>query len=131
MGSQGSPSKCVFHVTGFKKFHGVDVNPTEVLALRLKDYIEKRGGLPYGSKLKSITVLETAGQDALDTLQALLDSALIEFPASATSTTTTAPVNTSLLDHESGDQIIWVSFFVVSHFCLVEQSNHLAMLQLF
>ena len=107
MGSQGSPSKCVFHVTGFKKFHGVDVNPTEVLALKLEECIEKRGGLPLGSKLGSVTVLETAGEGALDTLQTLLDSALVDLPTSTTTSLSTSS------DDESKDQIIWVSFLFI------------------
>lgn len=100
MGSEGRLPGCVVHVTGFKKFHGVDQNPTEILALSLRDYIEERG-LPQGVKLGSITVLETAGDGALGTLLKQLDSALpsdqSDFP-----------------DADLHDQIIWVHMGVNS-----------------
>lgn len=94
MGSEGPPPDCVLHVTGFKKFHGVDENPTEVVALALEDYIEKRG-LPPGLKLGSVTVLETAGHGALAALHGLFDAAL-------------ASQQRNPADPSVQDRIIWV-----------------------
>ncbi|XP_062211378.1 uncharacterized protein LOC133912577 [Phragmites australis] len=76
MGSEG-PSAVTVHVTGFKKFHGVAENPTEKIVRNLKAYMEKRG-LPKGLILGSCTVLEAAGQSALDPLYELLDSTIID-----------------------------------------------------
>lgn len=105
MGSEGPPSSCVLHITGFKKFHGVDENPTEIIALALKDHLAKKG-LPPGIRLGSITVLETAGDGALPTLLELLDSALPK-PADLT--------GSSILDAASADErIIWVHMGVNS-----------------
>ena len=95
MGSQGSPSNCIFHVTGFKKFYGVNENPTQVLASMLEDYIEKKRSLPVNAKLGSITVMETVGEGVLHTFQTLLDSALVVSPTISTTTTTTDSMNIS------------------------------------
>ncbi|KAI5081818.1 hypothetical protein GOP47_0001561 [Adiantum capillus-veneris] len=100
MGSEGPAPGCVIHVTGFKKFHGVDENPTEVLALSLETYIEKRG-LPQGTKLGSVNVLETAGDGALATLRNLLDSS-ISFK------------HKESLNADPCDQVIWVHMGVNS-----------------
>eukprot|EP00250_Pteridium_aquilinum_P018884 c24224_g1_i2 orf=119-790(+) len=100
MGSEGPLPGCVLHVTGFKKFHGVDENPTEVIALSLENYIEKRG-LPQGVKLGSVTILETAGDGALAALHKLLDSAL---PSEHRDSS----------DADLGDRIIWVHMGVNS-----------------
>lgn len=75
MGSEGPPSVVTVHVTGFKKFHGVAENPTETIVGNLKQFLEKKG-LPKGLVLGSCTVLETAGQGALDPLYQILDSAV-------------------------------------------------------
>ncbi|OAY73542.1 Pyrrolidone-carboxylate peptidase [Ananas comosus] len=75
MGSEG-PSVVTVYVTGFKKFHGVSENPTEVIVGNLKAFMEKRG-LPKGLVLGSCTILETAGQGALGQLQKVLESAVI------------------------------------------------------
>lgn len=75
MGSEG-PSVVTVHVTGFKKFHGVSENPTEIIVGNLKAFMEKRG-LPKGLVLGSCTILETAGQGALGQLQKVLESAVI------------------------------------------------------
>lgn len=74
MGSEGPPSVTI-HVTGFKKFHGVSDNPTEKIVNNLKKYMEKNG-LPEGLTLGSCSILETAGQGALDLLHKTLQSAL-------------------------------------------------------
>ncbi|KAI3704100.1 hypothetical protein L1987_74313 [Smallanthus sonchifolius] len=71
MGSEGPPS-VAFHVTGFKKFHGVSDNPTE---RNLEDYFKKKG-LPKGVNLGSCTILETAGQGAIVPLYQMLQSAV-------------------------------------------------------
>ncbi|GKV01504.1 hypothetical protein SLEP1_g14054 [Rubroshorea leprosula] len=74
MGSEASPSVTI-HLTGFKKFHEVSENPTEIIVSKLKEYTAKKG-LPKGVILGSCTVLETAGQGALPTLYQTLQSAL-------------------------------------------------------
>eukprot|EP00250_Pteridium_aquilinum_P013150 c21160_g1_i2 orf=466-924(-) len=99
MGSEG-PRLSVLHVTGFKKFHGVDENPTEVIAESLQAYVEKKG-LPPGMRLGSVTILETAGYGALPALEKLLDSALAENPANA-------------IVENPDEQIIWVHMGVNS-----------------
>lgn len=63
----------IIHVTGFKKFHGVDENPTESIVNNLKDYVEKKG-LPPGVKLGSCLVLETAGDGARPMLYKVMES---------------------------------------------------------
>lgn len=104
MGSEGPPLS-VLHVTGFKKFHGVDENPTEVIALGLQDYVESKG-LPPGMRLGSVTVLETAGDGALSALRKVLDSAL---PAKTTNPCFDNPLPASI-----DEQIIWVHMGVNS-----------------
>ncbi|KAM0951225.1 putative pyroglutamyl-peptidase I [Dioscorea sansibarensis] len=74
MGSEG-PQVVTVHVTGFKKFHGVSENPTEIIVQNLKEYMEKKG-LPKGLVLGSCNVLETAGEGALTTLYEILESAI-------------------------------------------------------
>lgn len=74
MGSEGPPS-VTFHVTGFKKFHGVSDNPTETIVRNLEAYFKKKG-TPKGVNLGSCTILETAGQGALVPLYQTLQSAI-------------------------------------------------------
>ncbi|TXG56275.1 hypothetical protein EZV62_017588 [Acer yangbiense] len=74
MGSEG-PKAVTIHVTGFKKFLGVDENPTETMVNNLKIFLEKRG-LPTGVRLGSCTVLETAGIGALPMLHKILESSI-------------------------------------------------------
>lgn len=74
MGSE-APRNVVIHVTGFKKFNVFATNPTETLVSSLKSYVEKTG-LPLGVSLGSCTILETAGDGALATLQKLLESSV-------------------------------------------------------
>ncbi|CAH1429239.1 unnamed protein product [Lactuca virosa] len=74
MGSEGPPA-VTFHVTGFKKFHGVSDNPTEKIVNNLNEYM-KKNGLPKGVTLGSCTILETAGQGALVPLYQTLQSAV-------------------------------------------------------
>ncbi|KAJ7526433.1 hypothetical protein O6H91_16G006300 [Diphasiastrum complanatum] len=76
MGSEGVQSTRIY-ITGFKKFHGVFENPTEVIVSRLKDFM-KGHELPSGATLGSCTVLETAGEGALNNLLKVLDSAISE-----------------------------------------------------
>lgn len=91
MGSEG-PQVVTVHVTGFKKFHGVSDNPTEIIVRNLKEYMEKKG-LPKGLVLGSCNVLETAGEGALTTLYEILEAAI-----------------TSQDNEPSGSrQVIWVS----------------------
>lgn len=74
MGSEGPPLVTV-HVTGFKKFHGVSENPTETIVSNLRGFLEKRG-LPKGLILGSCSVLDTAGEGAVEHLNTVLKSAL-------------------------------------------------------
>ncbi|KAK1552604.1 hypothetical protein Q3G72_020000 [Acer saccharum] len=91
MGSEG-PKAVTIHVTGFKKFLGVNENPTETMVNNLKIFLEKRG-LPAGVRLGSCTVLETAGIGALPMLHKILESSV------------------SSMDNE---QIVWLHFGVNS-----------------
>lgn len=72
MGSE-APELIEFHITGFKKFHGVEDNPTEVLVGKLEEYMRIHE-MPSGTQLGSCTVLETAGQGALAPLIQLLNT---------------------------------------------------------
>ncbi|CAD5195397.1 uncharacterized protein LOC135581822 isoform X1 [Musa acuminata AAA Group] len=74
MGSEG-PSTVTIHVTGFKKFHGVSENPTEIIVTNLKGFMQKKG-LPEGLVLGSCNVLETAGEGALPHLHEVFQSAV-------------------------------------------------------
>lgn len=89
MGSEG-PKAIIIHVTGFKKFQGVPVNPTEAIVSNLKSYVEKKG-LPDGITLGSCTVLEVAGEGALPQLYQTLESGL------------------SKTDTKSNANVVWVS----------------------
>ncbi|KAH9318464.1 hypothetical protein KI387_020233 [Taxus chinensis] len=98
MGSEGAPGTRI-HVTGFKKFHGVAGNPTEAIVGRLQEYVMKRG-LPNGVSLGSCTVIETAGEGAVKSLYALLNSSL---------TSSIEGGDTELLPGSSNvDRIIWL-----------------------
>lgn len=96
MGSEG-PAEVTIHVTGFKKFHGVSENPTEIIVGNLKEYTKKKG-LPKGVILGSCTILETAGEGALPSLQQTLQSAISEKESQSS----------------SSGKIIWVHFGVNS-----------------
>ncbi|WOL10247.1 hypothetical protein Cni_G19001 [Canna indica] len=74
MGSEG-PSVVTIHVTGFKKFHGVAENPTEIIVRNLKGFIQKKG-LPEGLVLGSCNILETAGEGAVPQLYEVLQLAI-------------------------------------------------------
>ncbi|KAL0372379.1 UNVERIFIED_CONTAM: Pyrrolidone-carboxylate peptidase [Sesamum calycinum] len=82
MGSEG-PKSVKINVTGFKKFHGVDANPTETIVKNLKNYVESRG-LPPGVTLGTCAVLETAGDGAVSELYKVLDSGSPGGPIPAT-----------------------------------------------
>ena len=73
MGSEG-PALTI-HVTGFKKFHGVSENPTETIVNNLREYT-KKNGLPKGMILGSCSILDTAGQGAVNPLYRTLQSAV-------------------------------------------------------
>ncbi|KAJ6791611.1 uncharacterized protein M6B38_171055 [Iris pallida] len=75
MGSEG-PSVVTFHVTGFKKFHGVCENPTETIVSNLEGYLQKNG-VPKGLVLGSCNVLETAGEGALGELNKVFQSSVV------------------------------------------------------
>ncbi|XP_042496573.1 pyrrolidone-carboxylate peptidase-like [Macadamia integrifolia] len=94
MGSEGPPSITV-HVTGFKKFQGVGLNPTETIVSNLQEFV-KRKGLPAGITLSSCTVLETAGIGALPMLYQTMESGI------------------SKPDSSRNGQVIWVHFGVNS-----------------
>lgn len=96
MGSEGPPTVTI-HVTGFKKFHGVSVNPTEIIVTNLKEHMLKKG-LPKGLILGSCNILETAGQGAVVPLYQTLQSAVSK-PESEASTY---------------EKVIWVHFGVNS-----------------
>ncbi|KAJ0980558.1 hypothetical protein J5N97_008813 [Dioscorea zingiberensis] len=74
MGSEGPPMVTI-HVTGFKKFHGVFENPTEVIVSNLRGFMQKKG-LPRGLELGSCSVLEAAGEGAKAALYQILESAV-------------------------------------------------------
>ncbi|OIV93725.1 hypothetical protein TanjilG_16576 [Lupinus angustifolius] len=63
-------SEVTIHVTGFKKFGGVAENPTETIVNNLKGYVERRG-LHGGVNLGTCTVLEVAGDGALQLYQTM------------------------------------------------------------
>ena len=97
MGSEGpSPRPVTVNVTGFKKFHGVSDNPTETIVRNLKAYMENEG-LPKGLILGSCTVLETAGEGALEILNQTLNSA----------------INSKDSELNNPGRIIWVSSSVI------------------
>ncbi|XP_059652236.1 uncharacterized protein LOC132299552 [Cornus florida] len=96
MGSEG-PLGVTIHITGFKKFHGVSENPTEMIVRNLEEYMKKKG-LPKGMILGSCNILETAGQGALVPLYQTLQSA----------------VNKKDPISSSSDRIIWLHFGVNS-----------------
>lgn len=73
MGSE-QPKAVTINVTGFKKFQGVDENPTETIVNNLMSFIQSKGLLPAGVTLGSCTVLETAGDGALPVLYKVLES---------------------------------------------------------
>ncbi|KAF3778955.1 Pyrrolidone-carboxylate peptidase [Nymphaea thermarum] len=73
MGSEGPPAVTV-HITGFKKFHGVAENPTEIIVSNLSAYMEKNG-LPKGLVIGSCNVLDTAGEGALPELYQIFEAA--------------------------------------------------------
>lgn len=97
MGSEGSPAITI-HVTGFRKFHGVAENPTEMIVSNLQDYMKKKG-ISKGFILGSCTILDTAGQGAVTALYETLRSSLNNNTAS---------------DPSSNSRIIWVHFGVNS-----------------
>ncbi|KAK8969925.1 hypothetical protein KSP40_PGU006365 [Platanthera guangdongensis] len=74
MGSEGPPLVTV-NVTGFKKIHGVSENPTETILSNLRGFME-RMGLPKALILGSCSVLDTAGEGAVEHLNTLLKFAL-------------------------------------------------------
>ncbi|KAL4202230.1 hypothetical protein AMTRI_Chr02g262630 [Amborella trichopoda] len=96
MGSEGPPVVTI-HVTGFKKFHGVAENPTETIVSNLKGFVAKKG-LPSGVVLGTCSILETAGQGALDDLYRVLESA----------------VEGLVTESSPGARIIWLHFGVNS-----------------
>lgn len=76
MGSDG-PKSVRINVTGFKKFHGVDQNPTEIIINNLRDYVEKEShGSHAGFTLGICAVLETAGDGAISELYKVLESGI-------------------------------------------------------
>ncbi|XP_052205942.1 uncharacterized protein LOC127810470 [Diospyros lotus] len=74
MGSEG-PKRVTIHVTGFKKFQGVAWNPTETIVNNLKTFVGRRGLLD-SINLGSCTVLEAAGDGALDVLYKTMEAGL-------------------------------------------------------
>lgn len=99
MGSQGL-KEITIHVTGFKKFQGVPINPTEAIVSNLKSYVEKKG-LPDGVTLGSCTVLEVSGEGALPQLYQTLESAV------------------SKSDTSSNANVVWVNWFSLVQFLVL------------
>lgn len=95
MGSEGPPAAAVttVHVTGFKKFHGVSENPTEIIVSNLMEYLKKKG-LPKGLTIGNCSILDTAGQGAVVPLYQTLQSAITSKES----------------ESSSSNKIIWVSF---------------------
>ncbi|KAL8052631.1 hypothetical protein ABFS82_05G017300 [Erythranthe guttata] len=74
MGSEG-PNSIRINVTGFKRFHGVDKNPTETIVNNLRDYVESNG--PNADYTLGIcSILETAGTGAVTQLYKVLESGI-------------------------------------------------------
>ncbi|KAL5723821.1 pyroglutamyl-peptidase I [Ranunculus cassubicifolius] len=68
MGSEG-PIPVTIHVTGFKKFHGVENNPTETIVSNLSEFLKQRGSSCNGRfTLGSCTVLQASGDEILNFL---------------------------------------------------------------
>ena len=107
MGSEGPPVVTV-HVTGFKKFHGVAENPTEMIVGNLKEYMKKKG-LPKGLVIGTCNVLETAGQGAIAPLYNILESA----------------VNGENIDNSDAGRVIWVSWAPLPHIYFGVNMNNL------
>eukprot|EP00850_Spirogloea_muscicola_P022176 SM000281S10744 [mRNA] locus=s281:58039:60161:+ [translate_table: standard] len=80
MGSEARATT-VFHVTGFKRFHGVAHNPTETLISLLPTYMTHVAKMPRGSVLGSCSILETAAEGGLANLLDLLSKAMHEEPS--------------------------------------------------
>ncbi|KAG8383184.1 hypothetical protein BUALT_Bualt05G0158200 [Buddleja alternifolia] len=74
MGSEG-PKSVKINVTGFKKFQGVNENPTETIVNNLRNYADSRG-LPSGVTLGICHVLETAGNGVVSELYKALESGI-------------------------------------------------------
>ncbi|KAL3636355.1 hypothetical protein CASFOL_020902 [Castilleja foliolosa] len=74
MGSEG-PRSVRINVTGFKKFQGVDQNPTEIIVNKLKEYVESIG-TPARVNLGICKVLETAANGAISELYKVLESGI-------------------------------------------------------
>ncbi|KAK6116523.1 hypothetical protein DH2020_049728 [Rehmannia glutinosa] len=75
MGSEGRQSVRI-NVTGFKKFQGVDENPTEIIVSNLRNYVESKGLLPAGVNLGICCVLETAADGAISQFYKVLESGI-------------------------------------------------------
>ncbi|RRT63843.1 hypothetical protein B296_00040089 [Ensete ventricosum] len=114
MGSEG-PSVVTVHVTGFKKFHGVSENPTEIIVRNLKGFMQKKG-LPEGLVLGNCNVLETAGEGAVPRLYEVLRLAV-----------------DGQQNKETSDrgQIIWVNHSVYSAIFKWQSVHHTYTLRLF
>jgi len=115
MGSE-APELVEFHITGFKKFHGVADNPTEVIVSKIEEYMRIHG-MPNGVQLGSCTVLETAGMGALESLLQLLNT---PFEAIEKPLILSPPGDSQGLQHSGGllsvphKRIVWVHFGVNS-----------------
>jgi len=115
MGSE-APELVEFHVTGFKKFHGVADNPTEILVAKIEEYMRTHG-MPSGAQLGSCTILETAGEGALAPLLQLLNAPHegIERPLIMSTTGDSQGVQLSRgLLSVPHKRIVWVHFGVNS-----------------
>ncbi|CAM6094449.1 unnamed protein product [Calypogeia fissa] len=107
-----------FHLTGFKKFHNVTDNPTEVLVRTLRDYLKHRV-LPFGATIGSCTVLEAAGAGILEFVLDLLGSATTATTTKKNSDEINEGEQLESVPEKSGEaqgqpEVVWVHFGVNS-----------------
>ena len=123
MGSE-SPRSIRFNLTGFKKFHGVTDNPTEILVGKIEEHMRKHE-MPSGAILGSCSVLETAGEGALDSLILLLNS---ESEQTIIGKAGGLP-GVQLLQAPT-DQVVWVGICSYGAFDKIARYHHLSLVSL-
>lgn len=97
MGSSEEPIRVTVHVTGFKKFGGVENNPTETIVTNLEEYLKQRGcSFPEGFTVGSYTALDVAGDAVPPFFNEIMQSTVSDSSSS------------------TKEQVIWVSFTLFS-----------------